>query len=53
MVMGKMQWEDMDMLHFKDAVKDKMAGYVQDCESQKPKKYKGTDFLSLKLCLVF
>ena len=26
------------MLHFKGGIKDKMAGYMQDCESQKLKK---------------
>ena len=41
------------MLHFKGGIKDKMAVYIQDCESQKLKKYKGTDFLLLKLGLVF
>ena len=41
------------MLHFKVGIEDKMAGYMQDCESQKLQKYIRTDFLLLKLGLVF
>ena len=52
-VNGENAMRDLDMLHFKGDVKDKMAGYIQDCESQKLKKYKGTDFLLIKFGLVF